>query len=45
MFFDVYGKFFLVDEVAALFYVLIVRSHIGWRGEQSIRYKDVETSP
>ena len=23
----------------------IVRSHIGWRGEQSIPYKGVETSP
>ena len=23
----------------------IVRSHIGWRGEQSIPHKDVETSP
>ena len=23
----------------------IVRSHIGWRGEQNIPYKGVETSP
>ena len=23
----------------------IVKSHLGWRGEQSIPYKDVETSP
>ena len=23
----------------------IVRSHIGWRGERSIPYKGVETSP
>ena len=23
----------------------IVRSHIGWRGERSIPYKDEETSP
>ena len=23
----------------------IVRSHVGWRGEQNISYKDVETFP
>ena len=34
-----------VSEDAGLPRGWIVRSHIGWRGEQNILYKGVETSP
>ena len=33
------------SEVKYPVYVNIVRSHIGWKGERSIPYKGVETSP
>ena len=34
-----------VSEDAGPLKGVIVRSHIGWRGERSIPYKSVETSP
>ena len=32
-------------EINVLKKLINVRSHIGWRGERSIPYKGVETSP
>ena len=38
--FEASGYIFL-----ASMHIAFIRSHVGWRGEQSILYKGVETSP
>ena len=37
--------FFISYRIIVVPVILFVRSHIGWRGERSILYKGVETSP